>query len=237
MQKKDDRFSGIATNYAALWNEVVEEAGFGYQAFQRSIFEAAVLAFPDLRDRRILDLGIGDGETSKFFVEHGCRKITGVDLNSEMLEASARRFNGSVKLVQADISKLSGIFSPSDFDLVVTGATLHNIPTKVRLDVWRQIQHLDPKLFVSGDKIADDDPVRHKEYFDRETKAIVQIYSDRHGLTDMADEWIRHYDIDEQEKLFLVEIEQGLEPKYYIELIGEFGMYKTVKAVMHNQLL
>ena len=231
MLNEDDRFARISTDYAALWNEVVHEAGFDYQAFQRSIFKAAVLAFPNLRDSRILDLGIGDGETSKIFVEHGCRQITGVDLNSEMLEASGKRFNGTVKLVQADISNLSGVFSSADFDLVVTGATLHNIPTKVRHSVWKQIQHLDPKLFISGDKIADDDPVKHKEYFDRETKAIVKVYRDRHGLTDMADEWIRHYDIDEREKLVFAEIEEGLDPNYNVELIGEFGMYKTIKAI------
>jgi len=131
MMKGDDRFAGIATDYAALWNEVVAEAGFDYQAFQRSIFEAALKEIPNLRNCSILDLGIGDGETSKFFIEYGCSNVTGVDLNPEMLAASAARFKGTVTLVHSDISHLSEVFRSGEFDLVVSGATLHNIPHSI----------------------------------------------------------------------------------------------------------
>jgi SAM-dependent methyltransferase len=231
MLKGDDRFKGIATDYATLWNEVVREAGFDYQAFQRSIFEIAALTIQNLKECRILDLGIGDGETAQFFVAHGCQNITGIDLNPEMLKASAERFNGAVRLMQCDISELGGTFSPKEFDLVVSGATIHNIPKNDRVEVWNQIQVLNPTLFVSGDKIAEDDPIKHREYFERETKAIVSVYRDKHGLTEMANEWIAHYDVDEQERLYLAEMQQGLAPNYATELVGEFGMYKTVKAI------
>lgn len=228
--KGDDRFAGIATDYAALWNQVVAEAGFDYQAFQRSIFEAALKEIPNLRNCSILDLGIGDGETSKFFIEYGCANLTGVDLNLEMLAASAARFKGAVKLVHSDISHLGAVFKSGEFDLVVSGATIHNIPRASRAEVWQQIRNLDPALFVSGDKIAHDDPVKHRDYFERETKAIVSVYRDKHGLAEMADEWLQHYRVDEEEKLYLAEMQQGLAPNYSTEVIGEFGMYKTVKA-------
>lgn len=225
-----DRFEQLAKNYAQYWDEVASEAGFDNQQFQRSIFEQALRFLPNLRSLKILDLGIGDGNTINAFVEHGCHNITGIDLNPTMLSASEKRFGSAVRLIQGDLRALSSIFSIKEFDLIISGATIHNIPKSQRIEVWKGIELIRPQLFVTGDKIADDDPTRHAEYLKKETSAILKVYRDKYGLQEVAEAWLEHYDVDEVEKLYLSEMLEAFVKSYSIGLAEEFGMYKTVIA-------
>ena len=147
-----------------------------------------------------------------------------------MLSACEKRFGGAIKLVQGDIRDLGKLFAPEEFDVLISAATIHNIPRAERGGVWSSIRAVGPRLFVSADKIADSDPQRHLEYYRLETEAIVRVYRDRHGLGEVSDEWLRHYEVDERERLLLTEMETALGRDFTLSLAAEFGMTKTVKA-------
>ncbi len=225
-----DRFVSIAKDYATLWNEIFLEAGFDYRELQKSVFTCALDTFPDLKKKRILDLGVGDGETIKEFQEYGCEFLSGLDLNPIMLEASHRRFGESVKLIHGDIRELGQFIEPGCYDLIISGATFHNIARNDRANVWDELITLKPSCIISGDKIADTDALLHARYLNIEMEAIIKVYKDRHNLVKESDEWIEHYIVDEREKLYLEEIDTALSKFYNTSLVFEMGMYKTLKC-------
>lgn len=225
----EDRFVKLANNYAEYFNEVFEKLGFNYGDFQRSMFITVEKNFPKYRQANILDVGCGDGETLQPFVDVGCINLTGIDLNPEMLEVAKKRFGKKAKLLQADATDLS-MFKKGDFDIVLTGACIHNIPTKDRVKFWKELNRISPKIFVAGEKIADPDPKRHNKYYKNEVNSIIEVYNS-HKLPEVAEEWVKHYECDEEEKMTLLEIQKAIGQKYNLSVVAEFGMYKTVVAI------
>lgn len=225
-----DRFTTIAKDYAALWNEILEVGGFSYRDLQDSIFTCALELFGDLKNKRILDLGIGDGETILRFKEFGCTDLTGLDLNPTMLNACHERFGEGIKFIQGDVRELNKIVDPHTYDLIISGATFHNIPKSERIHVWDHLVLLKPHYIITGDKIADTNPTLHAKYLKDEMDAIVKVYKDNHGLVKESGDWIEHYIVDEREKLYQEEMEQALNKHFNTSLVFEMGMYKTVKC-------
>ena len=223
-----DRFQKISNNYGELFAEVFAEQGLDYKKFEESVFEQVKKNEPSFREMSILDIGIGDGETSEPFLRAGCRRVVGIDLNQQMLDATKEKFGDSVKLILMDATELS--FSTGEFPIIITGATIHNILKKDRINFWKELLRLSPKLFVSAEKIADSDSERHRYFLQREVEAIKKVYGERHNLHEAEKEWIGHYKYDEQEKLELKEIEDSIGEEYNIDVVFEMGLYKTVVA-------
>lgn len=225
----EDRFKKISKDYAELWTEVFAEAELDYNKFQQSVFESVVKNYPSFKTASILDIGIGDGETMSAFVKARCENLTGIDLNPEMLEASKRRFGSKVKLIKLDATKLD-IFKEGQFDIIITGFCIHNIPIPERKKFWKELLRLKPDIFVAAEKIADPDPVKHEKYKKRDMEAIIKVYRDKHNLPEVAKEWIDHYEYDETQKMTLDEINENLSDDYSIELVLDMGMNKTIVA-------
>lgn len=162
------------------------------------MFDEVAKRVSDFREKPILDIGIGDRETISRFVEAGCINLTGVDLNSTMLAQAKNRFRDKVRLVQGDVRSLD-MFQEEDFKIVISGATIHNIPKAERVKIWQELLRLNPDLIVMFDKIADDDPEKHKDKYESEVRAIDMVYRVRHGLKEEAKEWKEHYEQDERE--------------------------------------
>jgi len=79
---------------------------------------------PDLKGKRILDLGCGYGESCSYFIEKGAQKVVGIDISKKMLEV-ARKENSheNIEYLEKsmdDIENLSG-----KFDLVYSSLALH----------------------------------------------------------------------------------------------------------------
>ncbi|MBM6839633.1 class I SAM-dependent methyltransferase, partial [Clostridium saudiense] len=53
--------------------------------------------FPDLEDKKVLDLGCGFGWHCKYAIENNAREVVGVDSSEKML-AKAREINSDVKI-------------------------------------------------------------------------------------------------------------------------------------------
>lgn len=233
MPKDADRFKEISNNYGELFVEVFAEQGLDYKEFEKSVFENAERLQPNLQDTPVLDIGIGDGETSAFFLNAGCKKVVGIDLNPEMLKAAREKLGDLIQLVQMNATKLD--FNTNDFPVIVTGASIHNISKEDRKLFWKELLRLSPNLFVSAEKIADPDPEKHKKQYDSEVNAIKKVYGERHGLLGAEKEWLDHYEYDERERLDMSEIFDNIGAEYDIEIAKETGMYKTIVAKKRNK--
>lgn len=223
-----DRFQKISNNYGELFTEVFAEQGLDYKKFEESVFEQVKKNEPNFREISILDIGVGDGETSEPFLKAGCKRIVGIDLNQQMLDATKEKFGDSIKVILMDAMGLR--FSTGEFPIIITGATIHNILKKDRIKFWKELLRLSPKLFASAEKIADPDPEKHKSYLQCEVEAIKKVYGERHNLLEAEKEWLDHYVYDEQERLELKEIEDSIGEEYSIDVVFEMGLYKTVVA-------
>jgi len=228
MNTQTDRFEKISDDYAVMWNQVYAAQNLSYADFQKSIYDQVSMT-ADFKNLPILDLGCGDGETLERFVNAGCEKLAGLDLNPIMLEQCEARFGNKAELVQGDVTDLSQ-FAPSQFPVIITGGTFHNIPREIRPKVWAEIKRLRPTLFVIGDKISDPDPDLQAEHYDSEVAAINAVFGEKYGLTEVAAEWVSHYEYDRREELFASEIEAALSDLYDIAIVFEMGMIKTISC-------
>lgn len=225
---KKDRFEKISNNFSELFAEVFVEQGLDYRKLQESVFENVSRLAENFREMPILDVGVGDGSTSKAFVEAGCRKVVGIDLNPDMLESARAKLGSGIGLVQMDATKMG--FAAGEFPIIITGTAIHNIPKKDRVGFWQEILRLSPEIFVTVDKIADPDPEKHAAYYASEVGAIRKVYGEKHGLHEAEKTWLDHYECDERERLELEEIEENLGRDYDVEVVFEMGVNKTVVA-------
>lgn len=223
-----DRFEKIAHNYSSLFSEVFLEQGLDYKELQVSVLKAVQKRIPNFREVAILDVGIGDGSTSQAFLDAGCHKITGIDLNSEMLAETRKKYGNSIHLVRMSATRMA--FGEKDFPIVITGTAIHNIPKNERKKFWSELLRISPDIFVMAEKIVDPDPEKHKKQYNSEVSAIKKIYGKMHNLPDAEKTWVEHYEYDERERLDLREILEYLGEEYDISIVFEMGMYKTVVA-------
>jgi 2-polyprenyl-3-methyl-5-hydroxy-6-metoxy-1,4-benzoquinol methylase len=87
----------------------------------------------NLKDKRILDIGAGLGESSVYFALHGAR-VTTVDLSPEMVKIAHElgRLNG-VELEGIVSSAESLNVRPGEYDIVYVANTIHHVTDKRRL--------------------------------------------------------------------------------------------------------
>ncbi|HNV68797.1 MAG TPA: class I SAM-dependent methyltransferase [Candidatus Ozemobacteraceae bacterium] len=108
----------------------------------------------DLRDRRILDLGSGAGETAIYLALKGAR-VTASDLSAGMLDLLERRAaieGAQVTCVQMSAERLP--FADATFDIVYASNVLHHVPLEATLLEVRRV--LKP-----GGVLASWDPVAY----------------------------------------------------------------------------
>jgi SAM-dependent methyltransferase len=93
---------------------------------------------PDLRDRRVLDLGCGFGWHCRYAKEHGAHAVVGIDLSEKMLERARATTRGpGIEYHRCAIEDID--FAANQFDIVVSSLALHYIET---FDlVCRKVQH------------------------------------------------------------------------------------------------
>jgi SAM-dependent methyltransferase len=81
---------------------------------------------PDLRDKRVLDLGCGFGWHCRYAHECGATKVVGVDLSEKMLErARATTHAPGIKYLRCAIEDIE--FPVNEFDIVISSLALHYV--------------------------------------------------------------------------------------------------------------
>lgn len=81
---------------------------------------------PNLKDKKVLDLGCGYGNLCKFCEEDGARKIVGIDISKNMIEM-AKKTNSSSKIFYFNkpMEKLDEI--KGKFDFVLSSLAFHYV--------------------------------------------------------------------------------------------------------------
>ncbi len=86
----DDRFEKLSEDYADHSSEIYQFIGFEYAEVQKSVITTA-LKLNLLSDTKILEIGVGDGETSKYFLPY-YQNLICIDLNDQMLANAKKNY-------------------------------------------------------------------------------------------------------------------------------------------------
>lgn len=229
-RETEDRFLELVSSYQLI-TEVFQEQCLDYQELQKSAVAAVRNVLPNMTDLPILEVGVGDGETTQLFVDAGCTRLTGLDLNHEMLLASKKRFGDQVPLVQGNATQIDHLFGEGTFEAIVSASCIHNIPKENRGDFFQALLNLHPKVVVLAEKIVDADEEKHRASYVSEVAAIKKVFGEKHHLDSVCEEWVRHYEYDERERLEYSEIADALGENYDLSIVFEMGMFKTVLAM------
>ncbi|MBO9593310.1 MAG: class I SAM-dependent methyltransferase [Niabella sp.] len=81
---------------------------------------------PDLKGKRVLDLGCGYGWHCRYAAEQGAVQVTGVDLSARMLE-QARSYTAYTQIQYLRQSIEAVEFPPASFDVIISSLALHYI--------------------------------------------------------------------------------------------------------------
>ena len=93
-----------------------------------NLFEIPALfsMLPDLRDKRVIDLGCGFGEHCLEYVQRGAARVVGIDISEKMLEVAKQENSHPnityLQMPMEDISQLEG-----KFDVAISSLALHYV--------------------------------------------------------------------------------------------------------------
>jgi len=99
--------------------------------------------FPSHKVLHVLEIGCGTGETGELLKkEFGVKYITGVDIESSVIEAAGQRLD---RVIQADIEKAELDVEEGSVDFVLLADVIEHLT-----DPWRAIQKLERYLKPNG---------------------------------------------------------------------------------------
>src|SRR5262245_50117159 len=128
----------------------------GYSRLPRSLegldgapeWPALRALLPDLRGRKVLDLGCGFGWFCRWAREQGAAQVLGLDVSERMLaRAGAATQDPAIAYLRADLEQLA--LTPATFDLAYSALALHYIR-----DLERLLAEVHRALVPGGSLVA-----------------------------------------------------------------------------------
>jgi tRNA (cmo5U34)-methyltransferase len=158
----------------ATYLDMVREEVPAYDELQ----DAVAAATAGRSVERVLELGVGTGETSRRILEmHPDIELIGIDDSADMLAAA------SAQLARADlrVARLEDPLPEGGFDLVVSALAVHHLDGDGKADLFARIaERLRPGgRFVLGDVVIPDDPADAitpiDGVYDKPSRAVDQV--------------------------------------------------------------
>jgi tRNA (cmo5U34)-methyltransferase len=128
----------------------------GYDELQ----ERVAAATRGVDARRILDLGVGTGETAhRVLGLHPGSRLTGVDSSAEMLGRAGSALPEE-RVEALTVARLQDPLPNGPFDLVVSALVVHHLDGPAKADLFRRVADVleDGGRFVLGDVVVPDRP-------------------------------------------------------------------------------
>jgi len=114
--------------------------------------EAAIEAIP-FSPGRVLELGIGTGETTRRLLErHPGAEVTGLDASPEMV------FHARGLGVDVRLARMEDPLPDGPWDLVISVLSVHHLTAEQKRDLFRRVRE-QSRALVLGDVVAADQPV------------------------------------------------------------------------------
>lgn len=85
---------------------------------------ATLSLLPDVHGLSVLDVGCAGGWYTKWLVDHGA-KVTAIDLNEKMVEATRQRVGENAEIIQSDLNNPLDFIDDLSFDIVLASLVLH----------------------------------------------------------------------------------------------------------------
>lgn len=205
-QRKDlfNKNNKIATEYDLLKMAIPH-----HDEFQQQTGKELLNNFDSDAEINILEIGCGTGLTTQEISRAMPNaKITSIDLEKVMLDqAKVKNLDSDIVFVQVDVNDFLNYAHKNGikYDAVVTGYTLHNFNHTFRSEVLSGIYEIlkDDGVFINADKIAHDDKVEYNKVYKEQIEKY-NVY-DSIGYSDLKNEWIDHYEVDNKEDIILIE--------------------------------
>jgi len=121
--------------------------------------EAVASATRAVSATRILELGVGTGETARRILAlHDRADLVGIDVSESML-AEARRVLPADR-VELHVARLQDPLPDGPFDLIVSALTIHHLPGDGKRDLFRRVARAmaEGGLLVIGDVVVPERP-------------------------------------------------------------------------------
>jgi tRNA (cmo5U34)-methyltransferase len=137
----------------ATYLETIRAEVPAYDELQDAVAEATV----GIRAERLLELGVGTGQTSKRVLDlHPEAELVGIDESAEMLVAAS----ADVAAADLRVSRLQDSLPEGSFDLVVSALAVHHLDGASKADLFARVaDRLRPGgRFVLGDVVVPDNP-------------------------------------------------------------------------------
>jgi tRNA (cmo5U34)-methyltransferase len=119
--------------------------------------EAVAQATTGIHAERVLELGVGTGQTSRRVLDlHPEAELIGIDESAGMLAVASAEITGA----DLRVSRLEDPLPEGDFDLVVSALAVHHLDGAGKADLFSRVaERLRPGgRFVLGDLVVPDDP-------------------------------------------------------------------------------
>ena len=123
-----------------------------YDELQNAVADATAGVHTD----RVLELGVGTGETSRRVLDlHPSAELVGIDESAEMLAAASPAPAADLR-----VSRLEDPLPEGHFDLIVSALAVHHLDSAGKADLFARVaDRLRPGgRFVLGDVVVPDDP-------------------------------------------------------------------------------
>jgi ubiquinone/menaquinone biosynthesis C-methylase UbiE len=154
-------FERTADNFDALYEDRRSLSYYFNHLFRLALFqriEKTLKAFEGTVDFTVLDVGCGSGRNSALFIEHGARRVVGVDFSAPMLQLAeeytrSKNVADRCEFIQADFLEYS---FTQKFDFVVALGVFDYVADPVRV-LKRMSELAERKVIASFPGVS---PVR-----------------------------------------------------------------------------